>query len=206
MKSGGRTRDWHQRHTRDPYVRGARERGWRSRAVYKLEQINARDHLFKAGMTVLDLGAAPGSWSHYAAHQVGAKGRVIATDVLWMPPLANVDFVQGDFREESLQRELLTKLSPSRADLVLSDMAPNITGVAVADQAQVMVLAQSSLALAQEILKRGGDFVVKLFQGEGFDQYVLAVRALFAKAVIRKPAASRSHSREMYLVAKNYRL
>jgi 23S rRNA (uridine2552-2'-O)-methyltransferase len=206
VKSGGRTRDWYQRHTRDPYVRGARERGWRSRAVYKLEQIDARDHLFKAGITVLDLGAAPGSWSQYAARQVGAKGRVIATDVLWMPPLANVDFVQGDFREESLQRELLTKLSPSRADLVLSDMAPNITGVAAADQVQVMVLAQSSLALAQEILKRGGDFVVKLFQGEGFDQYVLAVRALFTKAVIRKPAASRSHSREMYLVAKNYRL
>jgi 23S rRNA (uridine2552-2'-O)-methyltransferase len=206
MTRGKRTRHWHQQHTKDYYVRQARSQSWRSRAVYKLEEIDARDHLFKAGMTVLDLGAAPGSWSQYAAQRVGSQGRVIATDLLSMAPLENVEFVQGDFREQKILRQLLERLGAARAELVMSDMAPNITGVMAIDQPQAMDLAELSLQLAQQVLKPGGDFLVKLFQGEGFDRYVTAVRAQFGKAAVRKPAASRTHSREVYLVAKNYRL
>lgn len=206
MARGKRSRSWQRQHSSDYYVRQAREQGWRSRAVYKLEQIDARDRLFKAGMIVLDLGAAPGGWSQYAAQRVGPQGRIIATDLLPITPINKVEFVQGDFREGATFRQLLQQLGPSRADLVLSDMAPNITGMTAVDQPQAMDLADSSLLLAQEVLKPGGDFLVKLFQGEGFDRYVRAVRALFDKVSVRKPAASRPHSREVYLVAKNYRL
>jgi 23S rRNA (uridine2552-2'-O)-methyltransferase len=201
-----RGRGWHQQHNDDHYVQQAREQGWRSRAVYKLKEIDARDHLFKAGMRVLDLGAAPGSWSQYAARRIGSQGRVIGIDVLSMAPLQYVDFVQGDFREENAPRKLLEMLQSERADLVLSDMAPNITGVMTIDQPRAMDLAELALQFAEEALKPGGDFLVKIFQGEGFDHYVSAVRTRFSKAAIRKPAASRPHSREVYLVAKSYHI
>ncbi len=206
MTRGKRSRSWHQQHSRDYYVRQAREHGWRTRAVYKLKEIDARDHLLRAGMIVLDLGAAPGGWSQYAAERVGARGRIVAMDMLPMAPVQNVEFVQGDFREETALRHLLERLGPTRADLVMSDMAPNITGTMAVDQPHAMDLAELSLQLAQQMLKPGGDFLVKLFQGEGFDRFVQAVRAQFANAAVRKPAASRPHSREVYLVAKNYRL
>jgi 23S rRNA (uridine2552-2'-O)-methyltransferase len=201
-----RSRSWHQQHSSDYYVRQAREQGWRSRAVYKLEEIDTRDHLLRPAMTVVDLGAAPGGWSQYAVRRVGPQGRVVAMDILPMSPLANVEFIQGDFHAEATLHQLLDTLSADRAGLVLSDMAPNITGTTAIDQPHAIELAELSLQLAQAVLERGGDFLVKLFQGEGFDRYVSAVRALFHKAAVRKPAASRPHSREVYLVAKNYRL
>jgi 23S rRNA (uridine2552-2'-O)-methyltransferase len=204
MTRGKRSNNWHQRQNRDYYVRRAREHGRRSRAVYKLEQIDARDHLLRPGMTVVDLGAAPGGWSEYASQRVGPQGRVVAVDMLPMTPLPNVEFIQGDFREVSTLHQVLDRLVPGRADLVLSDMAPNITGMSAVDQPQALGLAELGLQLAQEVLICGGNFVVKLFQGEGFDSYVSAVRILFRTTAIRKPAASRPHSREVYLVAKNY--
>jgi 23S rRNA (uridine2552-2'-O)-methyltransferase len=207
MARGKRSRSWLQRHSNDYYVRQAREQGWRSRAVYKLKEIDARDHLLKAGMTVVDLGSAPGGWSQYAAQRVGRQGRVIAMDMLEMAPILNVEFVQGDFREKAGLRQLIEQLGAGgRADLVISDAAPNITGMPAVDQPQVMDLAELSLQVAREVLGPSGCFVVKLFQGQDFDRYVLAVRACFDKAAVRKPAASRPNSREVYVVAKYYRL
>ncbi|HEX2241715.1 MAG TPA: SAM-dependent methyltransferase, partial [Gammaproteobacteria bacterium] len=172
----------------------------------KLMEIDARDHLLKAGLTVLELGAAPGSWSQYVAQRVGSSGRIIALDALAMAPLGKVEFVQGDFCDDETPRRLRALLATKRADLVLSDMAPNITGITAIDQPRAMELAELALQLAQEVLKPGGDFLVKLFQGEGFDRYVTAVQGLFVKAAVRKPAASRPHSREVYLMAKNYQV
>lgn len=205
MTRSKRTRAWHQQHSSDHYVRQARSDGWRSRAVYKLQEIDGRDRLFTAGMTVVDLGAAPGGWSQYAAQRIGPQGKIVAIDLLPMNPLANVDFVQGDFRDEAGLGQLMEHLPSRRANLVMSDMAPNITGVMVIDQPRAMDLAELGLQLARNVLTPGGAFVVKLFQGAGSDKYVRAVRRLFTKAAIRKPAASRPHSREVYLVAKNYR-
>lgn len=206
MTRGKRNRVWHQRHTSDHYVRQAQAQGWRSRAVYKLMEIDARDHLLKAGLTVLELGAAPGSWSQYVAQRVGLSGRIIALDALAMAPLDKVEFVQGDFCDDDMPHRLRALLATKRADLVLSDMAPNITGITAIDQPRAMELAELALQLAQEVLKPGGDFLVKLFQGEGFDRYVTAVQGLFVKAAVRKPTASRPHSREVYLMAKNYQV
>lgn len=206
MTRGKRNRVWHQRHTSDHYVRQAQAQGWRSRAVYKLMEIDARDHLLKAGLTVLELGAAPGSWSQYVAQRVGLSGRIIALDALAMAPLDKVEFVQGDFCDDDTPHRLRALLATKRADLVLSDMAPNITGITAIDQPRAMELAELALQLAQEVLKPGGDFLVKLFQGEGFDRYVTAVQGLFVKAAVRKPTASRPHSREVYLMAKNYQV
>jgi 23S rRNA (uridine2552-2'-O)-methyltransferase len=206
MTRGKQSRRWLQQHGNDYYVRHARARGLRSRAVFKLEEIDGRDRLFRTGMTVVDLGAAPGGWSQYAVQRIGRRGRIIAVDMLPMVPLRGVEFMQGDFREENTLRRVLEQLGPAGADLVLSDMAPNITGMRAVDQAQAMHLAESSLQLAQKALKSGGGFVVKLFQGEGIDCYVRSVRAAFGKAALRKPAASHRQSREVYLVAKNYQL
>jgi 23S rRNA (uridine2552-2'-O)-methyltransferase len=203
---GKRARIWHRQHSNDPFVRQAREQGWRSRAVYKLQEIDLRDRLFRSGMTVVDLGAAPGGWSQYAMAQIGDRGRIIALDISPMEPLERVEFLQVDVSKKEALRLLMKHLNGARADLVMSDMAPNITGMAVIDQPRSMVLAELGLQLASEILKPGGDFVFKLFQGAGFDEYVRAARASFAKATLRKPKASRAHSREVYLVAKNYRM
>lgn len=203
---GKDSRAWHRQHSSDPFVRQAREQGWRSRAVYKLQEIDLRDRLFRSGMTVVDLGAAPGGWSQYAMAQIGGQGRIIALDILPMEPLEYVEFLQIDVSEDDSLRLLMKHLNGARADLVISDMAPNITGMPAVDQPRSLALAELSLQLASEILKPGGDFVYKLFQGAGFDEYVRAARTSFAKATVRKPKASRAHSREVYLVAKNYRV
>ncbi|MGH8501733.1 MAG: RlmE family RNA methyltransferase [Gammaproteobacteria bacterium] len=206
MTRAKRARNWHRQHISEHYAHRAYEQGWRSRAVYKLEELDKRDHLFRPGMTVLDLGAAPGGWSQYAARRVGETGKVIALDMLPMQPLAGVEFVQADFRDESVLQQLSQRLGCRPLNLVMSDMAPNLTGVAAIDQPRVMDLAELSLQLARESLARGGDFLVKLFHGKGLDGYVSMVRRMFGKAALRKPAASRSQSREVYLVAKNYQL
>ncbi len=203
---GKRSRTWHRQHCSDPFVRQAREQGWRSRAVYKLQEIDLRDRLFRSGMTVVDIGAAPGGWSQYAMARIGGRGRIIALDILPMEPLEGVEFLQIDVSEKGGLRLLIEHLDGARADLVISDMAPNISGRTAIDQPRSLALAELGLQLASEVLKPGGDFVFKLFQGAGFDEYVRAARASFAKATVRKPEASRAHSREVYLVAKNYRV
>jgi len=206
MTRAMRARSWHRQHAADHFTHRAFEEGWRSRAVYKLEELDRRDHLFRTGMRVLDVGATPGGWSQYAAKSVGGAGEIIALDILPMQPLSRVEFVQVDFRDDSALQHLLQKLRSRRVNLVMSDMAPNLTGVMAIDQPRAMDLAERSLQLARESLKQGGDFVVKLFQGEGFSAYVSLVRQSFGKVALRKPGASRSQSREVYVVAKNYRL
>src|SRR5680860_36486 len=206
MTRARRARNWHRQHAANHYTHRAFDEGWRSRAVYKLEELDRRDHLFRPGMLVLDLGAAPGGWSQYAAKRVGNAGEIIALDILPMQPLPGVAFVQVDFRDDSALQHFSQKLRSRRVNLVMSDMAPNLTGVMAIDQPHAMDLAELSLQLTRDSLAKGGDFVVKLFQGEGFSAYVSLVGKSFGKVALRKPAASRSQSREVYLVAKNYRL
>lgn len=202
-KSGG-SRRWLREHRFDPYVHRAREQGYRSRAVYKLEQIQRRDSIFRTGQTVVDLGAAPGAWSQYALEQVGARGRVLGLDILDMEPIDGVEFIQGDFREQSVLEQLEGKLRHTRVDLVLSDMAPNISGITVADQARAMALAELALAFADGHLE-GGGILVKVFQGEGFDPFLASVRERFARTLIRKPEASRDRSRELYILGRGHK-
>lgn len=197
---------WHERQERDPYVRRARRESWRSRAVFKLEQIDAKEKLLRPGMVCLDLGAAPGSWSQYVATRLKGRGRLIALDVLPMDSLPDVDFLQGDLTEDAVLETLLRRLGDDRADLVLSDMAPNITGIKAVDQPRCMYLAELALDLARRTLKRRGDFLCKLFQGEGTDAFIAGARAGFERVRVVKPAASRHGSSEVYLVARNYRL
>ncbi|MBA2410928.1 MAG: 23S rRNA methyltransferase [Gammaproteobacteria bacterium] len=206
MTRARRARNWHRQHAADHYTHRAFDEGWRSRAVYKLEELDRRDHLFRPGMLVLDLGSAPGGWSQYAAKRLGDAGEIIALDILPMQPLARVEFLQVDFRDDAALQQLSQSLGSRRVNLVMSDMAPNLTGVTAIDQPHAMDLAELCLQLAQESLAQGGDFVVKLFQGEGYSTYVSSVRKAFGKVALRKPAASRPQSREVYLVAKNYRL
>ncbi|MGI9304760.1 MAG: 23S rRNA (uridine(2552)-2'-O)-methyltransferase RlmE [Gammaproteobacteria bacterium] len=197
---------WLKRQADDPYVKQARAAGYRSRAVYKLIEIDRRDRLLQAGQTVIDLGAAPGGWSQLAAERVGPGGQVIASDILPMEPLPGVTFVQGDFRDEAVLQQIIGSLENGRTDLVISDMAPNISGMAAVDQPRAMHLAELALEFAQLVLKPGGSMLVKLFQGEGFDEYLKMVRTRFEKTTTRKPEASRSRSRETYLLARNYEL
>lgn len=197
-KSSGR---WLREHFSDPYVKQAQRQGYRSRAALKLAALDERDRLFRPGMTVVDLGAAPGGWSQLAAKRVGSSGRVIALDVLEMEPLENVVFIQGDFREDGPLRALETELAGDRADLVLSDMAPNISGQDAVDQPRAMYLAELALDFARQWLNPEGVFVVKLFQGEGFDEFLAELRSGFRRVVMRKPPASRNRSREMYALA-----
>ncbi|MEJ1297150.1 MAG: 23S rRNA (uridine(2552)-2'-O)-methyltransferase RlmE [Candidatus Sedimenticola sp. (ex Thyasira tokunagai)] len=204
MKKSKSSRRWLDRHVNDEYVKRSQKEGYRSRAVYKLLEINEKDRLLKPGQTVVDLGAAPGGWSQAAVKLVGHKGRVVALDILPMDSLAGVDFIQGDFREEESLQALKVVLDGSQVDLVISDMAPNITGTAAVDLPRAMYLCELALDFSREVLRPGGGFVVKAFQGEGFDQYVKDLRASFAKVVTRKPKASRPRSREVYLVAMNY--
>ena len=196
---------WLREHVTDPYVKRAQREGYRSRAAYKLQQIAARDKLFTAGMTVVDLGAAPGGWSQIAAQAVAPGGRVLALDILEMPPLRGVTCVQADFRDESTHSELERLLAGGRVDLVLSDMAPNISGIADADQARVMTLAEIALEFAVKHLKPQGKLLVKVFQGAGFDAFLRAMRERFRQVVVRKPEASRSRSSEVYLLGKGLR-
>lgn len=196
---------WLAEHNADHYVQEARRLGYRSRAVFKLQELNERDRLIKPGMAVVDLGAAPGGWSQMARPMVGAKGRVIATDILDIEPIPGVDFLCGDFREEAVLKGVEALVGEQALDLVLSDMAPNISGIDAADQAASLYLCELALEFARQHLKPQGTFAVKVFQGEGFDAYLKQVRALFGSVAIRKPKASRPRSSEVYLVAKNFR-
>jgi 23S rRNA (uridine2552-2'-O)-methyltransferase len=187
-------------HVSDFFVKQARKDGYRSRAAYKLLEITERDHILKSGMTVVDLGAAPGSWSQVASQKVAPKGRVIALDILEMLPLPGVEFIQGDFMEEIALSELREQLEGHQPDLVISDMAPNMSGIAVSDQARSMYLAELAFAFAMEQLNYSGNFLVKVFQGRDFDQFLRDMRAGFKNVAIRKPKASRDRSNELYLL------
>lgn len=205
MKRSKSSRRWLDRHFRDEFVQKSQKEGFRSRAVYKLQEIQERDRLIKQGQLVVDLGAAPGGWSQYAEQLVGSKGRVVAMDILPMDPIDGVSFIQGDFREEAVLEQLQELLEGSKVDLVISDMAPNVTGMAVVDQPRSMYLCELALDFARDCLKPGGGMAVKVFQGEGFDQFMRDLRAVFNKVVTRKPKASRPKSREVYLVASGFK-
>lgn len=201
MARSSSSRRWLREQRNDPWTRRARQEGWRGRAVYKLIELDRKDRLLRPGMRVVDLGAAPGSWSQYAAGRVGPDGRVIATDLLEMEPIPGVEFVQGDFREEAVLAALRTALGDDRADLVMSDMAPNMSGVDAIDQPASMALTELAHELAVEVLERGGTLVAKMFQGEGSDDFLRRLRGDFSRVKVRKPEASRSRSREVYIVA-----
>ncbi|MBX2881185.1 MAG: 23S rRNA (uridine(2552)-2'-O)-methyltransferase RlmE [Granulosicoccus sp.] len=194
---------WLKEHVDDPFVQRARKEDYRSRAVYKLIEIDERDQLLSPGLTVVELGAAPGGWTQYLERKLGGRGRIIATDILPMDHLGEVEFIQGDFTEDAVLDQIVASLGDSRADLVLSDMAPNMSGVASSDQARAMYLAELALDMARQLLRPGGHFVTKLFQGAGFEEYATEVRQSFEKLSIRKPDASRSRSSEVYAVARN---
>jgi 23S rRNA (uridine2552-2'-O)-methyltransferase len=193
---------WLREHVNDPYVQRAKREGYRSRAAYKLQEIARTDHLIAPGMTVVDLGAAPGGWSQVAAERVGPKGKVIAVDLLEMAPLRAVVFIQGDFREPQTVARMEAQLQGARVDLVLSDMAPNMSGIAVSDQARAMDLAELALDFAVKRLKLEGNFLVKTFQGGGFPEFRQAMRGYFRQVSTRKPEASRGRSNEIYLLGK----
>ena len=197
-----KNRSWIKQHVKDPYVKQSQVDGYRSRASYKLLEIVEKDRLIRSGMTVVDLGSAPGGWSQVAARLVGHTGRVYALDLLPMDLIAGVDFIQGDFTEEDIFDELLKIIENRPVDLVISDMAPNLSGNKAVDQPAVMYLAELAVELAEKVLTSNGVFIAKLFQGQGFDPFVLQVRTLFNGVSIIKPDASRSRSREVYLVAK----
>ena len=193
-------------HQRDEFVRRAAAEGWRSRAVYKLAEIDSRDRLIRPGMTVVDLGAAPGGWSQYAARQVGRRGNVIAMDILDMPPLDGVTFVKGDFTESSVLDELMSVLDGTPVDLVISDMAPNISGVKAVDQPRAMYLTELALDFAGQVLTDDGALLVKMFQGAGSEAFLAQMRAAFESVRTRKPRASRPRSREVYVLGQNRRM
>jgi 23S rRNA (uridine2552-2'-O)-methyltransferase len=195
---------WMQEHVNDPYVKRAQVDGYRSRASYKLLELIDKDNLVKPGMIVLDLGSAPGSWSQVVAPLVGTEGRVIASDILPMSPLAGVEFIQGDFTEETVAEQILAALNGAKVDLVLSDMSPNISGIDAADQASSIYLVELALDMARQVLKPKGNFVAKAFHGGGYDEYLKDVRTSFEKVAVRKPDASRARSREVYIVAKGF--
>ena len=193
---------WLKEHFSDPYVKKAQAEGLRSRAAYKLEELVERDRLLKPGMVVVDLGAAPGGWSQWVRQSMGDSGRVVALDILEMPSLAGVDFIHGDFREDEVLAQLEAMLNGQAVDLVLSDMAPNMSGVDAVDLPRAMHLAELAMEFADRHLRPGGAFLIKLFQGVGFDDYVRALRKRYTRVVIRKPAASRKRSTEVYALAQ----
>jgi 23S rRNA (uridine2552-2'-O)-methyltransferase len=196
---------WLQEHHRDQYVKRAQLDGYRSRASYKLIEINQKDKIFKPGLIVVDLGAAPGGWSQVAAKLVGPEGKIVASDILNMVTIDKVDFVLGDFTDSVVLQNILNLLENNLVDLVISDMAPNMSGIRGVDQAKAMYLIELALDMACTVLKPGGNFVVKVFHGEGFDQYMIELKKRFKRVTSRKPDASRSRSREVYIVAKNFR-
>ena len=197
---------WRERQERDPYVQMARRDGWRSRAVYKLEQILEKERILKPGMICLDLGAAPGGWSQYVSARLGGRARILAVDLLPMDSLPEVEIIQGDLTEDQVLQRLLDSLGNDRADLVMSDMAPNISGNKAVDQPRSMYLAELALELARQVLRRNGNFVCKLFQGQGTDEFIASARSSFERVRVMKPKASRPGSSEVYLVARNYQL
>jgi len=205
MKRSKTSKQWMMEHVNDVYVQRAKAEGYRSRAAYKLLEIAARDKLLKPGMVVVDLGAAPGGWSQVAAAKLGARGRVIAVDLLAMAPLPHVTVLQGDFREGAVVAALEQELAGRPIDLVLSDMSPNISGIALSDQARAMHLAELALEFAVKHLKPGGGLLVKVFQGSGFQEFLREMRGRFKEVVTRKPDASRGRSNELYLLGKERR-
>ena len=205
-KSSG---NWLKEHFEDEYVKLSQKEGYRSRAIYKLKEIQQKDNLIRPNMQVVDLGAAPGGWSQYATELVGESGRVVASDILAIDPLPFVEFIQGDFTEESVLNEILDVLNKDeknyKADVVISDMAPNITGVEAIDQPKSIYLCELALDMARQILKPGGSFAIKVFQGDGSDAFLKDVRNSFKQVKIRKPAASRARSREVYMVGIGFK-
>ncbi|GAA0681967.1 23S rRNA (uridine(2552)-2'-O)-methyltransferase RlmE [Marinobacterium maritimum] len=196
---------WLKEHVNDPFVKQAQKDGYRSRASYKLLALNDKDKLIKPGMLVIDLGSAPGGWSQIASQLVGEQGKLIASDILPMDALPDVDFIQGDFTEESVFNEIMGVIDGRPVDVVISDMAPNLSGVASADQAGSIYLIELALDMAQQVLKPKGSFVAKAFQGEGYEEFVKQVREHFDTVLIRKPDASRARSREVYVVGKGFK-
>lgn len=194
---------WLQEHFNDPFVKKAQAEGYRSRAVFKLLEIQQKDRILRPGMTVLDLGAAPGGWTQAAVDLVGDKGLVIASDILPMDPVAGATFIQGDFREQEVFDAILAALDGREVDLVISDMAPNMSGERSVDQPRAMYLAELALDMASRVLRPGGDFLTKVFQGEGIDAYRTEIRKHFRQLQVRKPEASRSRSAELYLLARD---
>ena len=205
MKKSPSSKQWLRRHVTDPFVQRSKREGYRSRSAYKLTGIDERDKLLKPGMVVVDLGAAPGGWSQVAAKRVGASGTVVAIDLLPMAPVSGVIFVQADFSTGKGREALEAGLQGRKADLVLSDMAPNLTGIAASDQARSMALAEAARDFALLHLKQGGALLVKIFQGAGYDDYLRSLRGAFEKVVVRKPEASRGESAEQFLLARRLR-
>ena len=196
---------WLQRHVNDPYVKQAQKDGYRSRSAYKLVELNEKDRLIRPGMHVMDLGSAPGGWSQVLSRLLGAKGRVLATDILPMEPIPNVDFIQGDFTDEGVVEQIRDWLGDTKFDLIVSDIAPNITGISSADQASSIYFLELAVDTVRETLKPGATFVAKMFQGAGSDEWLKDLRRSFQKVSIRKPGASRPESREVYVVAKGFK-
>ena len=201
-KSSG---SWLRRHVTDPYVQLAQKEGYRSRSAYKLIELNEKDRLLRPGMWVMDLGSAPGGWSQVAARAVGAKGRVLATDILAMDPISKVDFIQGDFTSDEVVKKIMSWLGDEKFDVIVSDIAPNLSGIDVADQARSIYFLELALDTVRIALKPGASFIAKMFQGQGSDEYLKELRESFQKVSIRKPKASRPESREVYIVAKDYK-
>ncbi len=196
---------WLQEHFKDKYVLQSQQDGYRSRAAYKLLQIQEKDKLIKPGMNIVDLGSAPGGWSQVARQFIGSQGKVVAVDILPMEQLAQVEFIQGDFQEQSVLNELLRVLNNEPVDLVISDMAPNITGIKAVDQPKSIYLQELAIELADQVLKPGGSLLMKVFQGEGFQPLLVELRKRYQKVISRKPEASRSRSAEVYLLAKGFK-
>ena len=205
MSRSKTSKAWMREHINDPYVQKAKAEGYRSRAAYKLLELDKKDRLLVPGQLLVDLGAAPGSWSQVAVAKLGSKGRVLAVDLLPMEPLPGVHFVQGDFREQEVLDALIKALGGRKADLVISDLAPNISGIGVSDQARSMYLCELALEFARHCLKPGGSLLVKVFQGAGFTEFLAGMRKSFAKVGSRKPEASRGRSSEMYLIGKGFK-
>lgn len=193
---------WLKEHFDDYYVNKAKQEGWRSRAVYKLQEIDEKDQLFKSGMTVVDLGAAPGGWSQWTTHKVGDSGHVFALDILPVEPFAGVTFIQGDFREDEVYQNLLDQLAGREVDVVMSDMAPNMSGNKGVDIPRAMYLVELAVELADQVLRPGGDLLMKVFQGEGYEALLQDLRSKYQKVITRKPKASRPRSKEIYLLAR----
>jgi 23S rRNA (uridine2552-2'-O)-methyltransferase len=203
-KKSSSSKAWLKEHRDDPYVQQAQREGYRSRACYKLLELQQKDRLIRPGMTVVDLGSAPGGWSQVAAELVGHKGRVVASDILPMDALAGVEFVEGDFTDDAVFEQILSVVGDAPVDSVISDMAPNMSGLTAVDQPRSMYLVELAVDMARRILTPGGSFVAKVFQGEGFDALIRDVRSDFGRVLTRKPKASRPRSREVYLVARDF--
>jgi len=197
--------NWLREHFNDPFVKQAQKDGYRSRASYKLLEIQEKDRLIRPGMSVIDLGAAPGGWSQVTSRLIGGQGRLIASDILEMDSIPDVTFIQGDFTHDEVLQRILEAVGDSHVDLVISDMAPNMSGTPAVDMPRAMFLCELALDLATRVLKPGGDFLIKIFQGEGFDVYLKDVRSKFDKVQMRKPSSSRDRSREQYLLGRGFK-